>query len=534
MTKQTIWKTGFATLLLTTPYVTAQSNNGVQINTDAFGDNIVGDAANEPSFAISPVDPDVLVTGWRQFDTISSDVRYAGFAYSWDGGKTWTNGGILEPPPGSGTNAIQSDPVLATDTFGNFFYNSLIFRSQKDGLVVYGSDSGGADWSTPAYVRVGSVDKNWYTIDRTDSIGQNHHYSIWQYPGEFIRSTQGGMQWESPINIGASTMAYLEVGPDGEVYAGWWDNLFGGVVIKRSLNARDAQQTPTFGNKRKIPFGRLPSGLPVNPGGAAGQIYIWANQTDGPNRSHVYVAASSNPGGSDPADVMFSRSTDWGSTWSDPVRINDDVDPQGNDYQWMAAVSMAPGGRLDAVWFDTRDDPAHFLSRLYYSYSYDEGVTWAPNRPLSDQFDSTVGWPVQQKIGDYFQCLSNNAGTNIVYPATFNGEQDLYFLRTHPIALEVDPLIAGQSATFEITGAKPNETAWLAYSTTGEGRTFVPGLNVTVELDTPIQAGPPQTTNSLGSATWVLNIPAPASGMEVWIQALQVENASNIDHQTIQ
>jgi len=49
----------------------------VQVNVDARGDNIVGDAANEPSLAISPVDPSQLVIGWRQFDSVLSDFREA-------------------------------------------------------------------------------------------------------------------------------------------------------------------------------------------------------------------------------------------------------------------------------------------------------------------------------------------------------------------------------------------------------------------------------------------------------------------------
>jgi len=509
----------------------AQNNNGVQINTDAFGDNMVGDAANEPSFAISPVDPDVLVTGWRQFDTINSDVRYAGFAYSWDGGKTWTNGGVLEPPPGSG-NANQSDPVLAADLNGSFFYNSLIFRSSKDGQTVYRSDDDGVSWGTPVYIETGFLDKNWYAINQSGI--SDHHYCIWgNYEIGFHRSTDEGQSWSNPSILGYGISSWVGFGADAEVFAGWWEYWNDKIVIRRSDNAKYSGQTPTFGPERSLYFGAWPWNLYVNPAGGAGQLYIEADKSGGPNHGNVYALSSAVPN-DDVCEVMFARSTDNGDSWSSPMRVNDDVDPQGNDYQWMAAMSITPAGRLDTVWFDTRDDPGHFMSRLYYSYSYDGGLTWAENRPLSDAFDPWLGWPNQEKIGDYFQCLSDNGATNIIYPATFNGEQDIYFLRTHPIVLDVDPLIAGQYATFEITGAKPNETAWLAYSTVGEGRTFVPQLNVNVELTNPKQAGSSQTTDSNGDATWVLNVPPQGSGVEVWIQALQVENASNIVQQTIQ
>ena len=48
-------------------------------------------------------------------------------------------------------------------------------------------------------------------------------------------------------------------------------------------------------------------------------------------------------------------------------------------------------------------------------------------------FDSHVGWPSgERKIGDYYHMISDNLGTSVAYAATFNGEQDVYFLRIGP------------------------------------------------------------------------------------------------------
>ena len=91
----------------------------VQVNVNAYGENIVGDAANEPSIAVDPTDPSRIVIGWRQFDTIASNFRQAGWAYSRDGGQTWTFPGVLEP------NVFSSDPVLGADPDGNFYFYSL-------------------------------------------------------------------------------------------------------------------------------------------------------------------------------------------------------------------------------------------------------------------------------------------------------------------------------------------------------------------------------------------------------------------------
>ena len=124
---------------------------------------------------------------------------------------------------------------------------------------------------------------------------------------------------------------------------------------------------------------------------------------------------------------MFIRSTDNGATWSSPVRINDDNGAPA--WQWMAAMSVAPNGRIDAAWLDTRDNPGTVLSSLYYSYSTDGGETWAPNQRMSQSFDPHEGWPVQQKMGDYFHMISDNGGANLAWAATFTGGQDVYFSR---------------------------------------------------------------------------------------------------------
>jgi len=443
-----------------------------------------------------------------------------------DGGRTWINGGTLDPPRGT-NNPQQSDPVLAADRFGNFFYNSLMFGNNS-GMLSYESADGGMTWAEPNFLINTFADKNWYAIDnRSSGLGAGNHYSTWQLPGQFARSTDRGRTWEI-FNNNAQIYAYLEIGPEGVVHTGWWE--FNGVDYRQSTNARDPNQNPTFTPPVTIPVGSLPWQIPMNPAGASGMITIETPQAGEPNEGVIYMLCSAVRR-NDVTDVMFSKSTDDGRTWTTPTRVNDD--PNNLDYQWMAVMSLAPGGRLDAVWFDTRDDPGHFLSRLYYSCSYDAGETWIANRPISEQFDSTLGFPVQEKIGDYFQNLSDGGGTNIIYPATFNGEQDIYFLRHHPAVLEIDPLVAGQEATFRATDAWPNRRAFLAYSLDGVGRTPVAPLNVVLDLVNPKRAGSPRMTDEAGEVEWTLPVPPAARGRVIWMQVAQLGNASNVVRQRV-
>jgi hypothetical protein len=122
---------------------------------------------------------------------------------------------------------------------------------------------------------------------------------------------------------------------------------------------------------------------------------------------------------------MFSMSTDDGQNWSWPIRINDD--PGMNAYQWFGTMSVAPDGRIDVIWLDTRDNPGTVMSSLYYSYSLDGGFTWTPNERLTEEFNPHLGWPQQDKMGDYLDMFSDEAGAHLAWANTFNGEQDVYY-----------------------------------------------------------------------------------------------------------
>ena len=95
---------------------------------------------------------------------------------------------------------------------------------------------------------------------------------------------------------------------------------------------------------------------------------------------------------------------------------------------------VAPNGRIDSVWLDTRNAANNTDSQLFYSYSTDGGMTWAPNVAVSNSFNPFLGYPNQSKMGDYITIVSDNTGGNVAYAATFNGEEDVYYVRVAPAA----------------------------------------------------------------------------------------------------
>jgi hypothetical protein len=125
---------------------------------------------------------------------------------------------------------------------------------------------------------------------------------------------------------------------------------------------------------------------------------------------------------------MFSRSTDGGNSWSTPVRVNDDPTGQGK-YHWFGTMSIAPNGRLDFCWYDTRNSSNNSQSQLFFRSSNDGGTTFTNSVAISPLFTQGLGYPQQNKLGDYIGMISDNTYAGIAYAATFNGEQDIYYVR---------------------------------------------------------------------------------------------------------
>src|SRR5881409_4472305 len=169
-------------------------------------------------------------------------------------------------------------------------------------------------------------------------------------------------------------------------------------------------------------------------------VFLAVDRSGTATNNNIYMLASVVPSGRSTTDVMFVRSTDGGLTFSAPSRINDDpVNP--SKWHWFGTLSVAPNGRIDSVWYDTRNAANNTDSQLFYSWSTDGGVTWSPNVAVSNAFNPFEGYPNQNKIGDYITIVSDSTGGNVAYSATFNfnpslgqHEEDIYYVRVSSVA----------------------------------------------------------------------------------------------------
>ena len=368
--------------------------------------------------------------GWRQFDSVASNFRQAGFAYTTNGGTNWIAPGVLQ------NNVFRSDPVLNSDTAGRFFYLSLLQNFFDD---LWRSITGGQSWTSVGPADGG--DKQWFTIDNTNSSGHGFQYQSWSTDGnnyngrQFTRSINGGVTWMNPINITNSpAWGTLDVDSDGNLFIGGVNLNTGQIWCVRSRNAKNSAVVPTFDQSTAVNLGGdIVFSEPINPEGLVGQVFLAVDRSETSTNNNVYVLASVQPSGfPNGSDVMFVRSTNGGSTFGAPRRINDDP-VNHSKWHWFGTLSVAPNGRIDSVWLDTRNAANNKDSQLFYSYSIDGGNSWSRNVAVSNSFNPSVGYPNQYKIGDYITVVSDEASANVAYAATFNGEEDIYFVRIPPL-----------------------------------------------------------------------------------------------------
>ncbi len=404
--------------------VTVGPFTSIQVNVNALQQNIIGDAANEPSIAVSPANPNQIVIAWRQFDTIANNFRQAGIGYSHDRGQTWTKF-TLDP------GQFRSDPVLGTNASGTFFLSSL---STTTTVEMWRSTDGGISWlMTGAH----GGDKQWIAVDdRPSGLGAGHIYQIWNVqfsccpPNDFTRSINGGVSFQAPVAVPTPSMKWgtLDTGADGTLYLAGSNLGQTGHLFTKSTNAKDPGVTPTFSAIQTINLGGRTVTGGINPAGLLGQVWIAVDGSTGPTANNVYIAGSVNAAGHpNPTNVRFIRSVDGGQTWSAPILVNND--PNSGAHHWFGTMSVAPNGRIDVIWNDTRNDPGNLMTEVFYSFSMDGGLSWSAGVPMTPAWHPGLGYPQQNKIGDYYHMVSDNGGADLAYAATYNGEQDVYYLR---------------------------------------------------------------------------------------------------------
>jgi hypothetical protein len=199
----------------------------------------------------------------------------------------------------------------------------------------------------------------------------------------FARSPDGGKTWEHPVTItddsafGSHNFHALHVARDGTIYAAWLDGRSGqshAFATRSEDGGRTWEPNHPISTGEACPCCR--TALATAPGGV---VYAaWRAVFPGNIR-----------------EIVVARSSDRGSTWSEPVRVQTD--------QWQVdacphagpALAVDSRNRLHVIWWSGKEGAAG----VFYARSDDGGKSFAHVTPLGTAEFSQPAH-VQLAVGD--------------------------------------------------------------------------------------------------------------------------------------
>jgi hypothetical protein len=132
--------------------------------------------------------------------------------------------------------------------------------------------------------------------------------------------------------------------------------------------------------------------IPIAAAAPNGDLYVvFDAYNDAPDAAHDSDGKT--------ADIEMIKSTNGGTTFSDPVVVNQD---KSNADQFQGHVSVNADGAVSVSYFDRRQDPANVYVDEYLSRSTDGGATWMDTRLSHDLSDTSINPPIDSDGNEFF------------------------------------------------------------------------------------------------------------------------------------
>jgi hypothetical protein len=392
------------------------------------------DTQVEPDIAVDPNDPSVVVAVFQEGRFPDGAAVDTGYASSQNGGRGWKTAPLGVTQATGGEFERASDPVVAIGPDGSVYAESLAVSLSicRTAIVVQRSDDAGRTFGNPVAAQDDTDcglfnDKNWMTVDGSPgSPFYGRVYVAWDREDTrtgfvspmFLRySDDQGATWSNLINVSGEVSATIGaqpvVQPNGDLSIFYISFFDGGQYVQTSHDGGltfDAPVLIDFDAASSPPDIRTGFGLPsasVDPVTGA-MVVVWQDsrfRSEGLN------------------DVVISRSSDGGATWSALARVNQD--PVSSEIDHLNPDVVANNGFVHVTYM-TRDNaggPSRFLDERYVASS-DGGLSFGGElilgKPIDLAFAAAVGPDLSVKfLGDYMGVAATSDSVHPVWERSF-------------------------------------------------------------------------------------------------------------------
>lgn len=457
---------------------------------------------SESFIVINPTNPQNIVA-FANEDISNNTFR----AYTLNGGATWTSGDI-----NVGTACCDGQSV-AFDSFGNLFLVYIDNTVGKVNLIV--STNGGATFSAPTTVGTGSIDQP------SIAAGNGSIWVDWNSGGNMVArgapvtglGAFGPFGAQQTIPSASGSFGGIAVGPgaagSGKVMVVYQNPTSGQGPATIFVNVDPDGLGPMGFNPRVTVTNTNVGGFDFIPAQNGRSIdaesgLAW-DATGGTFNGRVYLVYTDEVvNENNDTNIMVRTSTDDGSTWSAPVKVNDDSTTRS---QFNPYVSMdEKTGTVGVTFHDCRNDigvpgvggtngVANDDAQYFATYSTDGGATWALNTQLTCGFSNSAAAANGIDYGDYvgtdsycgviWGAWADNSNCTGDNPGGTLHNFDLY---VRPLAfLAVDLGVINTDGGVSVSPGG-NITYALSYNNTGRLATGVV-LTETVPANTTFNAG---------------------------------------------
>ncbi len=379
---------------------------------------------NEPAIVIDPNNTNIMFAA----------ANINNYYVSNDAGITWSKNTL------SSTYGVWGDPSLLVDNSSNFYFFHLSnpqSGSWLDRIVCQKSTDNGLSFNNGTFFGLNAAkdqDKEWAQIDRNNG----NIYVFWTefdtYGSTnttcktrilFSKSTDNSQTWSVPVavnEVDGNCMddsltvegAVPTIGVNGEIYVSWAGP--NGIVFNRSTD---------YGNTwlaQEVLVSNMPGGWNFNIPGidrANGFPITVCDISGGVNNGAIYINWTDQRNGTDDTDVWLKKSTDNGTTWSAPIRVNDDGVGNQQFFTWMDIDQT--NGNIYIVFYDRRNHTDNSTD-VYLARSTDGGnsfqnilISETPFIPTSNVF-----------FGDYTNIAAHNGIIRPIWNRVHNGDSSIW------------------------------------------------------------------------------------------------------------